>query len=89
MSYSITSYLVLQGLGPLVWGPMSDTWGRRPVYLMSFTTYIGANILLGFTPNYATLLAGRAIQSLGSAATVSIGMDLDLCEVCNCGRFIN
>lgn len=71
--YTITSYLIVQGLSPMFWGPLSDTWGRRPTYICSFLVYIAANIVLSFTPNYMTLLLSRALQSAGSASTVSIG----------------
>lgn len=70
---TITSYLAIQGLSPLLWGPLSDTLGRRPIYISSFVVYIIANLVLSFTPNYVVLLLFRALQSAGSASTVSIG----------------
>lgn len=63
----------MQAVTPLLWGPMSDTLGRRPTYIASMGVYIGANIALSFSPNYAVLLIFRGLQAAGSASTVSIG----------------
>ncbi|KAK0612793.1 major facilitator superfamily domain-containing protein [Bombardia bombarda] len=73
VSLTITSYMVAQGIAPLIWGSFSDTLGRRPIYIASFCVYIAANVGLSYTPSYAVLLIFRAIQAAGSASTVSIG----------------
>ncbi|KAK8119586.1 MFS general substrate transporter [Apiospora kogelbergensis] len=73
VSLTITSYLVVQGISPLLWGSLSDTIGRRPIYIASFIVYIIANIGLSFSPNFVAVLLFRALQSAGSASTVSIG----------------
>jgi MFS family permease len=70
---TITSYLIIQGVAPVIWGSLSDALGRRPIYLASFTVYIIANIALSFSPNFAVLLVFRGVQAAGSASTVSIG----------------
>ncbi|KAK7182545.1 major facilitator superfamily transporter [Paraphaeosphaeria sporulosa] len=73
VSLTITSYLIIQGISPLFWGSLSDTIGRRPIYIYSFVLYIIANIGLSFSPNFAVLLIFRGLQAAGSASTVSIG----------------
>ncbi|KAH8122965.1 hypothetical protein ACSS6W_002139 [Trichoderma asperelloides] len=73
VSLTITSYLVIQGVSPLLWGSLSDTVGRRPIYIASFTVYIISNIVLSLSPNFTTLLIFRGLQAAGSASTVSIG----------------
>lgn len=73
VSLTITSYLIIQGVSPLFWGSLSDTVGRRPIYIASFMVYIISNIALSFSPNFAVLLIFRGLQAAGSASTVSIG----------------
>ncbi|KAJ9130068.1 Major facilitator superfamily transporter [Pleurostoma richardsiae] len=73
VSLTITSYLVIQGISPLFWGSLSDTVGRRLIYIASFTVYIISNIALSFSPNFVVLLIFRGLQAAGSASTVSIG----------------
>ncbi|KAL0944527.1 major facilitator superfamily transporter [Colletotrichum truncatum] len=73
VSLTITSYLIIQGISPIIWGSISDTLGRRPIYIASFFVYITANIGLSFSPNFALLMVFRGLQAAGSASTVSIG----------------
>ncbi|EFY89468.1 hypothetical protein MAC_04487 [Metarhizium acridum CQMa 102] len=72
VSLTITSYLIVQGVSPLFWGSLSDTLGRRPIYIYSFSVYIVANIVLSLSPNFPVLLVFRGMQAAGSASTVSI-----------------
>ncbi|KAI8200943.1 Itaconate transport protein [Colletotrichum sp. SAR 10_65] len=72
VSLTITSYLIIQGISPLLWGSISDVLGRRPIYIASFAVYIIANIALSFSPSFAILLVFRGLQAAGSASTVSI-----------------
>ncbi|KZL71282.1 major facilitator superfamily transporter [Colletotrichum tofieldiae] len=73
VSLTITSYLAIQGVSPLIWGSISDAQGRRPIYIASFAVYIVANIGLSISPNFTVLLIFRGLQAAGSASTVSIG----------------
>ncbi|OHW91973.1 major facilitator superfamily transporter [Colletotrichum incanum] len=73
VSLTITSYLAIQAVSPLIWGSISDVQDRRPIYIASFAVYIVANIGLSISPNFAVLLIFRGLQAAGSASTVSIG----------------
>ncbi|KAF2737815.1 MFS general substrate transporter [Polyplosphaeria fusca] len=73
VSLSITSYLVMQGIASLVWAPLSDAYGRRPIYIYSLVIFMTANIVLCFSPNFWLLLVFRGIQAAGVASTVSMG----------------
>ncbi|KAI0133551.1 major facilitator superfamily domain-containing protein [Xylariales sp. AK1849] len=73
VALTITIYMVVQGLSPSLWGPLSDAKGRRVTYFCTFAVYLVANIGLAFTKNFASLMVLRAIQAAGCAATISIG----------------
>lgn len=73
VTLTVTSYLIFQGLAPSLWGPISDVKGRRVAYLCTFCVFLGANIGLAQTRNYATLIVLRCLQSTGSASTIAIG----------------
>lgn len=73
MNFAVTVYQVMQAVAPLFFGDLSDQIGRRPVYILTFAIYLGANIGLALQDNYAALLVLRALQSTGSSATVAIG----------------
>jgi MFS family permease len=74
VSLTITSYQLMQGFAPLIWGALSDKLGRRQVYVYSFMVYLLANIVLSFSPNLAVLFVFRGLQAFGSASVISIGM---------------
>jgi multidrug resistance protein len=73
INFTVTVYQVMQAIAPLFFGDLSDQIGRRPVYIITFTIYIAANIGLALQHNYAALMVLRALQSTGSSATVAIG----------------
>ncbi|KAH8890607.1 major facilitator superfamily transporter [Thozetella sp. PMI_491] len=73
MNLTVTVYQIMQAIAPVFFGDLSDQIGRRPVYMLTFAIYLGANIGLALQSNYAALMVLRAMQSTGSSATVAIG----------------
>ena len=65
--------MIVQGVAPSFWGPLSDTRGRRITFIGTFLVYLLANIGLALSKNFATLMVFRAVQAAGSAATISVG----------------
>ncbi|KAI6785702.1 uncharacterized protein J7T54_006036 [Emericellopsis cladophorae] len=80
----------MQAIAPLFFGDLSDQIGRRPVYMMTFSIYIGANVGLALQNNYAALMVLGAMQSTGSSATVAIGSAVigDLTTSADRGRYM-
>lgn len=64
ISLAVTIYLVFQAITPSFFGAMSDSYGRRPVYIGTLLVYLGANIGLSLCPTskYWLLLFLRALQ---------------------------
>lgn len=63
------SALVLSfGLGQVVWGPLADRHGRRPVLLAGLTMLLAASLVVAASQDINTLLLGRCGQGLGVAA---------------------
>ncbi|KAK6607056.1 major facilitator superfamily transporter [Botrytis cinerea] len=73
VSLTVTVYMIVQGLAPSFWGPISDTKGRRITFMGTFIVYLASNIGLALSDNFATLMVFRAIQAAGSAATIAVG----------------
>ncbi|KAI0905917.1 major facilitator superfamily domain-containing protein [Ustulina deusta] len=73
INLTVTSYLILQGIAPSFWGPLSDVKGRRITYCFTFLVFLGACVGLAESRNYATVIVLRSVQSAGSASTIAIG----------------
>lgn len=64
-----------EALSPSIWGSLSDTLGRRPIYLLTLLIYLAACIGLALTPTstFGLLLFLRCLQSTGGSAVIAIG----------------
>ena len=82
INLTLTLYIVFQAISPLLFATASDSFGRRPVYLITFSVYTLASLGLVLNrTSYAGLLVLRAMQSLGASAVLAIsyGVIADLC----------
>jgi Na+/melibiose symporter-like transporter len=63
---------------PMIWGTISDYWGRRPIMLACLTTLALSCVGLALVPtsSYWLLMLMRGLQAAGSASTVALGMYL-------------
>ena len=73
INLTLTSFMIFQGLAPTVFGDLADMLGRRPVYILGFVIYLGANVGLALQKNYVALFILRCLQSSGSSGTVALG----------------
>lgn len=60
--------LLAYASGLLIYGPLADRFGRRPVLLASLAIFLAGTVLCLFAPSLELLIVGRCVQSLGTAA---------------------
>ena len=65
----VSSYVFGFGTTQLLYGPLSDRFGRKPVLLVSLVLYIGFALLSAIAASFSLLLAARASQGAAAAAT--------------------
>jgi len=65
----ITAYLLGFGTAQIVYGTLSDRFGRRPVLLFGLTVYVAASIAAAFAGSFESMMAARIVQGVGAAAT--------------------
>ncbi|KAJ5125704.1 Major facilitator superfamily domain general substrate transporter [Penicillium atrosanguineum] len=59
-------------VGPLIWSPLSEIIGRRPVYIISLSLYVIFNIPCALAPNIGCLLACRFLCGVFSSSGLSL-----------------
>ena len=67
----ITLFLLGYCAGPLVFAPLSEFYGRRYVFYVTFTCYLAFNFLCAFAPNFGALLVGRFFTGTFASAPLS------------------
>jgi DHA1 family bicyclomycin/chloramphenicol resistance-like MFS transporter len=67
--FVISAYMLGFGLAQIVYGPLSDRFGRRAPLLAGLAIYTVSALLAAFAPTFAILLALRFVQGIGAAAT--------------------
>jgi DHA1 family bicyclomycin/chloramphenicol resistance-like MFS transporter len=65
----ITAYMLGFGAGQLLYGPLADRFGRRPVLIATLAGFTLASILAASAATFGALLAARLLQGLMSAST--------------------
>jgi len=67
------------GIGPLLFGPISDSLGRKPIVYVGFSIFIIASFICVNAPSIEVMVIGRILQGIGLSAprTISIAIVRD------------
>ncbi|TGO08131.1 hypothetical protein BTUL_0224g00040 [Botrytis tulipae] len=72
-SYLTSLQIAILGGAPLLWKPLSNTFGRRPLFLISLLISLVGNIGCAKSPTYATMALCRAIVAFFICPAGAIG----------------
>ncbi|MCU0897639.1 MAG: multidrug effflux MFS transporter [Burkholderiales bacterium] len=70
---TLSAFIVGFALSQLVYGPLSDCFGRRPVLIAGLAIYLGASLAAMFAPSIAWLIGARFLQAVGACSGAVIG----------------
>jgi DHA1 family bicyclomycin/chloramphenicol resistance-like MFS transporter len=70
---TLSAFMAGFGLMMLVYGPLSDRFGRRPILLAGMALYGVASLFCLFAPSIHLLILGRFLQALGAACGPVLG----------------
>jgi DHA1 family bicyclomycin/chloramphenicol resistance-like MFS transporter len=65
---TLSTLLLGLSLGALIYGPLSDQYGRKPVLAAGLVVYVVAGIFAAQAEQLATLVAWRFLQGLGASS---------------------
>jgi DHA1 family bicyclomycin/chloramphenicol resistance-like MFS transporter len=65
----ITAYLIGFGIAQIIYGPLSDRYGRKGLLIGSMAFFGIFSLLAGIASSFTLLLAARAMQGVAAAAT--------------------
>lgn len=71
---TLTAFLIGLGAGQLLFGPLSDRWGRRPVLLTAQSVFVLSSVAMTFSPTIEVLVALRLVQGATGASGVVLAM---------------
>ena len=67
---TLTALLLAFGISQMVWGPLSDRFGRRPILLVGMATYVVASVGSALATSMEMLIAWRIAQGMAMGAGV-------------------
>lgn len=66
--FMVTAFFLGMAAGQLVVGPLSDSYGRKPVIHAGYGLFVVGCLMSMVTESWEIMLAGRVLQGLGAAA---------------------
>jgi MFS transporter, SHS family, lactate transporter len=73
---TITATLLTRPLGAVIFGLLSDRYGRRVPLMVDVIFFSIVEVLCGFAPNYATFLVLRTLYGIGMGGEWGVGASL-------------
>jgi DHA1 family bicyclomycin/chloramphenicol resistance-like MFS transporter len=73
MQMTVSIYILGLAAGQLMYGPVADWFGRRPVLIAGLALYTAASLAAALAPQVHALVAARLLQALGGCAGIVLG----------------
>lgn len=85
---TLSAFLFGFAAGQIIWGPLSDRLGRRPVLMIGLCLFLVTTLACAFAPSIEALVGARFAQALGASGPIVLGraMVRDLYEGPRAGR---
>lgn len=68
VQWALTVYIAGLAFGQVIYGPLSDRFGRRPLIFTGLVLFVIANVWLALAPSFFAVLIGRALQAVAGCS---------------------
>jgi DHA1 family bicyclomycin/chloramphenicol resistance-like MFS transporter len=65
----VTAFLLGTGIAQLIYGPLADRFGRKPILLIGVSIYTAFSVAAAFADSFAMMVAARGMQGVGAASS--------------------
>ena len=76
VNFTLMGFFLFLTISSLLFGPISDKLGRKPVLVASIAIYTVGGALCAIAPNILTLIGARLVQATGAGGITSVSMAL-------------
>lgn len=76
LTHLIAFNVLMIGLGNIIWVPLSNLVGRRPVLIFAMTVTVAATVWCGEAKSFDSLLGARVVQGFGMGPADSIAANV-------------
>ncbi len=73
---TLVSFFFFYAVGTLLWGPMSDKYGRKKILLIGNLLYVTASAICAASFHVYMMIAARIVQGIGAGAITAVSMAL-------------
>jgi EmrB/QacA subfamily drug resistance transporter len=72
LSWIVTAFMLTSTISTPIYGKLSDMYGRRRLFAVSFAIFLSASILCSMVETLSQLIAARAIQGFGAGGLLTL-----------------
>lgn len=69
---SLTTYILAMGLSQLIYGPLSDKYGRKPIIILGTFIFFMGSLFVSISQTGGSMLIGRGLQGIGMGASFTV-----------------
>lgn len=74
VAWIVTAFFFGLAAGPLLYGPASDRFGRRPLMFAGLAVYLSGGVLAAIAPSFGWIVVARVLWGIGAAGPRALAM---------------